>query len=743
MKKILAVFLSVALILGNGITGFAQEISEDVSDTVEYSAEDTAIESAEETAVETNSSEETEISESEITFISVSKASLSKTETQSVVVGFENLTDSIENVYLTVINSDTETRYDVAESSRTENSILFEESFTENGVYEITELSYTKDEAVIEINLSDIGIDAGFGVNEKVAMDADAVVVEEDPEAADETAELTEALAEEELDTNVITIDAANYEESTETLMTALAASAVTADTSSTDSNIVVVLDPGHGGNDGGASATHSGVTYVEKTLNLKIAQYCKAELEQYKGITVYLTRSTDVYLSLKERVDYAASVGADVFVSIHNNSSNSSSANGAYVYYPNSHYDADIGSEGQKLATQIANELASLGLVNHGAVTRSASIDTYPDGTTEDYYGVIRRSKYAGFPGLIVEHAFISNASDASKYLSSETALKNLGVADATGIAKYFGLSKTKTVSSSVRSTTPYVTYRSHVSNVGWQSYVQDGATSGTTGQSQQIEAMNIRINPKSSISGGITYKAHVQDVGWQDWVSDGEMTGTAGQSKRVEAIRIQLTGNLANYYDVYYRVHSQDYGWLGWAKNGESAGTEGYGLRMEAIQIVLVAKGASAPGSTANHFVSDNKEIIYSAHVQNIGWQNNAVSGETAGTTGRSLRVEALKINLADETEGSVSYRAHVQDVGWQDWVSDGAISGTVGESLRVEALQIKLSGTIADSYDVYYRTHVENVGWTSWVKNGATSGTTGRSLRVEAVQIKLVKK
>ena len=59
-----------------------------------------------------------------------------------------------------------------------------------------------------------------------------------------------------------------------------------------------------------------------------------------------------------------------------------------------------------------------------------------------------------------------------------------------------------------------------------------------------------------------------------------------------------------MANHYDVYYRVHAQKFGWLGWAKNGESAGSAGYGYRLEGIQIVLVAKGGSAPGSTANSF-------------------------------------------------------------------------------------------------------------------------------------------
>jgi uncharacterized protein YjdB len=88
-------------------------------------------------------------------------------------------------------------------------------------------------------------------------------------------------------------------------------------------------------------------------------------------------------------------------------------------------------------------------------------------------------------------------------------------------------------------------------------------------------------------------------------DWVSNGALSGTEGRSLRLEAIQIRLTGTAASQYDIYYRVHAQNFGWMGWAKNGQSAGTAGYSYRLEAIQIVLVPKGTSPPGSTANAFV------------------------------------------------------------------------------------------------------------------------------------------
>jgi uncharacterized protein YjdB len=102
------------------------------------------------------------------------------------------------------------------------------------------------------------------------------------------------------------------------------------------------------------------------------------------------------------------------------------------------------------------------------------------------------------------------------------------------------------------------------------------------------------------------IEYRTHVQDIGWQDWVNDGEMTGTSGRSLRLEAIDIRLTGEMAALYDVYCRVHAQNVGWMDWAKNGQSAGTAGFSYRLEVIQIVLVDKGGAAPGSTTRPFIN-----------------------------------------------------------------------------------------------------------------------------------------
>ncbi|MDD4096635.1 MAG: hypothetical protein PHP22_10395, partial [Oscillospiraceae bacterium] len=83
-------------------------------------------------------------------------------------------------------------------------------------------------------------------------------------------------------------------------------------------------------------------------------------------------------------------------------------------------------------------------------------------------------------------------------------------------------------------------VYYRTQVQEIGWQEYVGNGETSGTSGQSKRLEAIQIKLE---NIPGGIEYRTHVQDAGWQDWSADDAVSGTVGMSKRLEAIEIRLT--------------------------------------------------------------------------------------------------------------------------------------------------------------------------------------------------------
>ncbi|MEY8313891.1 N-acetylmuramoyl-L-alanine amidase family protein, partial [Adlercreutzia muris] len=193
---------------------------------------------------------------------------------------------------------------------------------------------------------------------------------------------------------------------------------------------VVVALDAGHGGSDSGAT----GNGLLEKNLTLSIAKYCQAALQR-NGISVFMTRSTDVYVGLSERVQKAAAAGASVFVSLHINSA-TPAAYGCEVWVPNSSsYKHDTYVAGKTLGEKVIAKLAALGLHNRGVKHRdSENGSKYPDGSVADYYSVINGARQRGIPGIIVEHAFISNSGDALK-MQSDTFLKRLGEADAQGI--------------------------------------------------------------------------------------------------------------------------------------------------------------------------------------------------------------------------------------------------------------------------------------------------------------------
>ena len=284
---------------------------------------------------------------------------------------------------------------------------------------------------------------------------------------------------------------------------------------------------------------------------------------------------------------------------------------------------------------------------------------------------------------------------------------------------------------------------YQTQIENIGWQDTKTNGELSGTTGQSLRLEGLKINLD-NQGYDLGVSYQTHVQNIGWQGFRTDGALSGTESQSKRLEAIQIKLTGTDADKFDIYYRVHAENYGWMGWTKNGASAGTEGLSLRLEAIEIKVVAKDAATPGSTDQSFTTGNIKCRYQTQIQDIGWQDTKVNGDLSGTTGQSLRLEGIKINIENAGyQVGVSYQTHVQDIGWQDSQTDGAMSGTEGQSKRLEGIRISLTGADAELCDIYYQVHAENIGWIGWAKNGESAGTEGFAYRLEGIRIMVVPK
>lgn len=330
--------------------------------------------------------------------------------------------------------------YEMAATEIDGNGLRFSETFADEsrtGEYALDTIIYEKDGQEYQIRLSDAGMDVRFGVNTEVETNPDAEVVDE---------------ATTDVDMDVVSFDENGNQTSEDSIADAITTQkAETAEsgisTARYNGNVVVVLDPGHDGTHGGSSANG----FVEAQLNLKIAQYCKAELEEYYGVTVYMTRDSascpngggNKKSCLQRRADIARDMGANLFVSLHNNYSSASSASGAEIWYPNQNYNPWTSQVGGSAASKILEQLTSLGLHNRGTQIRNANEDKYPDGSAADYYAVIRHCKEYGIPGIIVEHAFMSNSSDAANFLSNDEGLKKLGVADATGIAQYYGLKK------------------------------------------------------------------------------------------------------------------------------------------------------------------------------------------------------------------------------------------------------------------------------------------------------------
>lgn len=248
------------------------------------------------------------------------------------------------------------------------------------------------------------------------------------------------------------------------------------------------------------------------------------------------------------------------------------------------------------------------------------------------------------------------------------------------------------------------------------------------------QSAALSASITPDNAIDKNIIWSsgddkiAQVDTNGNVKGVSKGTVTITAktelGNLVATASVNVVDTSN----FSVQYQAQVQNIGWQNSVYDGAEAGTEGRSLRMEALKVSLVDAPAGA-------------QIKYQAHVQNLGWQNWVYDGAEAGTEGKSFRMEALRMVLENAPGYSIAYQVQVQNTGWQNWVYDGQIAGTTGLGLRVEAIRIKIIKTSDAPAGVSYSTHVQNIGWQQSVRDGELAGTEGQSLRVEALKVNLV--
>ena len=384
-------------------------------------------------------------SEPVLEYIVISNPRIDTPGTQTIVAGYQ-AKDTLTDAVLTYKNTVTDEEMTVSAARIDADTAVFEMNYTdesESGIYSLESLDFEMDEQMYSLDFAKCGIEGKYGVNQSCETEPDAVVEDSDTqeETNDSDVSFTTITKDGEVTENADISDVVEEAVAQRSSDSEIAVYAESGARTTSTGKVIVVLDPGHGGFDPGTS----GFGANEKDLTLKIAKYCKAALEKDGRIQVYMTRETDtsvgnttnVSTDLYNRIQYAIGKKANLFVSIHLNSA-TASAKGAEVYYPNSNYRADIGAQGKALATDIQNELVKLGLYNRGAKIQNSTSSKYPDNSVQDYYYVIQQSKRAGFPGIIVEHAYLSNQSDYNNYLSSDAKLKKLGEADAKGIITY-----------------------------------------------------------------------------------------------------------------------------------------------------------------------------------------------------------------------------------------------------------------------------------------------------------------
>lgn len=191
------------------------------------------------------------------------------------------------------------------------------------------------------------------------------------------------------------------------------------------DDELVIVIDPGHGGENLGT--IENGFLEKEMTLTTALAMY--EELSKYEDVTIYMTRTTDVDLDLKERTEFAQSVNADFLFSIHYNASLSHSLFGSEVWISN---ETPYNAYGYQFGYTQMQNIENMGLFIRGVKTRL--------GNDGDYYGIIRESVALSIPAVIIEHCSVDEPRDVP-FCDDEEDLIAFGKADATSVAQYFGL--------------------------------------------------------------------------------------------------------------------------------------------------------------------------------------------------------------------------------------------------------------------------------------------------------------
>ena len=163
------------------------------------------------------------------------------------------------------------------------------------------------------------------------------------------------------------------------------------------DDNVFkVCIDPGHGGESIGAS--YNGDERLEKDDNLRLALLVEKELEN-RGVKVVMTRSTDKTVSLQKRCAVANAKKTDLFLCLHRNSLDDSSACGTEMWISSNAGETDV-----LLAENLLSELEKVGISQNRGIKYG-----FRDDSASDFY----INSATDMPSCLVELGFISNSGD------------------------------------------------------------------------------------------------------------------------------------------------------------------------------------------------------------------------------------------------------------------------------------------------------------------------------------------
>lgn len=212
----------------------------------------------------------------------------------------------------------------------------------------------------------------------------------------------------------------------------------------------LVVIDPGHGGKDPGASSK-SGV--IEKEVTLGIAGALRDELLKSGRYDVALTRTTDVYIELEDRVTKARTLGADLFISLHADAGPRAETRGASVYTLSPEgekraetarqkndwiLDVEVASDRPEQVTQILADLVQRETKNQSARFAQTLVPALAEAGWPALANTHRRKGFyvllsPDVPAVLLEMGFITNDQDAAMLVSESKRSKLVkGVAHA-----------------------------------------------------------------------------------------------------------------------------------------------------------------------------------------------------------------------------------------------------------------------------------------------------------------------